>query len=109
LGVWAGVTLVALLFMPFADMPFVLPQVISVSQWLLIIGVGLTLMLATYGVQYGVTHTPVTRASVIFLFELVVAAIASYWLAGEVMSIREWAGGSLIIVASLFAARAEEV
>ena len=109
LGVWVGVTLVALIFMPFANMPFVMPQTISASQWFLIVGVGLTLMLATYGVQYGVTHTPVTRASVIFLFELVVAAIASYWLAGEIMSIQEWIGGSLIVVASLFAARAEEV
>ena len=108
LGVWVGVTLVALIFMPFADTPFVLPQAISATHWLLIIGIGLTLMLATFGVQYGVTHTPVTRASVIFLFELVVAAVASYWLAGESMGMCDWMGGSLIVVASLFAAHAEE-
>ena len=108
LSVWMGVTLVALLFMPFSDMQFVLPHALSAQHWLLIMGVGLILMVATFGVQYGVTHTPVTRASVIFLFELVVAAVASYWLADEVMSMQEWIGGSLIVAASLVAARAEE-
>lgn len=108
LSVWAGVTLVALLFMPFSAIQFVLPQALSAQHWLLIMGVGLILMVATFGVQYGVTHTPVTRASVIFLFELVVAAVASYWLAGEVMSMQEWIGGSLIVMASLVAARTEE-
>jgi drug/metabolite transporter (DMT)-like permease len=56
-------------------------------------------------VQYGITHTPVTRASVIFLFEIVVAAVASYYLADEAMTMREWVGGSLIVAAALLAAR----
>jgi hypothetical protein len=62
-----------------------------------------------------VRHTPLEvlylglTALVIFLFELVVAAVAAYWLAGEVMTYHEWVGGSLIVAASSFAARAEEV
>ena len=52
--------------------------------------------------QYGNTHIPATRASVLFLFELVVAAIASYYLANEVMELHEWIGGSLIIAAALY-------
>jgi drug/metabolite transporter (DMT)-like permease len=55
-------------------------------------------------VQYGVSKIEATRASVLFLFELVVAAIASYYLANEAMTIREWAGGALIIAAAVFAA-----
>lgn len=109
LAVWVGVTFVAMIFMPVLGQAFVAPQALQLSQWLMIIGIGLTLMVTTFGVQYGITHTPVTRASVIFLFELVVAAFAAYWLAGESMGMREWVGGALIVAASLFAARAEEV
>lgn len=107
LAVWIGVTLVALVFIPVLGQQ---PGSHEMEPWqaFMIIGIGLGLMVATLGVQYGITHTPVTRASVIFLFELVVAAFAAYWLAGEAMDMREWVGGTLIVVASLFAARAEE-
>jgi len=40
---------------------------------------------------------------VILLFELVVAAIAAYLLAGEVMRAQDWAGGALIVAASIAA------
>jgi len=108
LAVWCGVTLVALLCMPILDQGFVMPQAVPSGYWLMILGIGVVLMIATLGVQYGITHTPVTQAAVIFLFELVVAAIAAYWLAGESMDLQEWIGGILIVSASLFAARAEK-
>jgi drug/metabolite transporter (DMT)-like permease len=38
------------------------------------------------------------------LFELVVAAIAAYFLTDEAMTPREWIGGLMIISASLFSA-----
>jgi drug/metabolite transporter (DMT)-like permease len=41
------------------------------------------------------------------MFELVVAAIASYCLTDETLSAREWLGGSLIVIAALFAATNE--
>jgi drug/metabolite transporter (DMT)-like permease len=37
----------------------------------------------------------------LFLFELVVAAISSYFLANEVMQLRDWLGALLIVSASL--------
>ena len=37
----------------------------------------------------------------ILLFELVVAAIAAWWLAGETMRAQDWAGGALIVAASI--------
>jgi len=40
---------------------------------------------------------------VIFLFELVVAAIAAYFLAGEAMTINAWIGGALIVSAAIYA------
>jgi len=45
------------------------------------------------------------RAVVLFLFELVVAAIASYFLAGEAMEWRDWIGAALIISASLLSGK----
>jgi drug/metabolite transporter (DMT)-like permease len=66
--------------------------------------VALLLISATLFVQHGITMVTATRASVIFLFELVVAAVAAYYLAGEVMEWNEWLGGALIIVASILSA-----
>jgi drug/metabolite transporter (DMT)-like permease len=93
---------------PFQDTPFPSPAVFTATNWLIMSLIALLLIAATWLVQYGITQIPVTRASVIFLFELVVAAIASYYLANEAMSMREWLGGSLIIVAALVAANLEE-
>lgn len=108
MAVWVGVVLMALMFVPFQAASLPNPDSIAGNHWGIVGVIGLLLMCATVLVQYGITHTPVTRASVIFLFELVVAAVSSYWLAGEAMSAREWLGGSLIIVAAVFAAKAEE-
>ncbi len=107
MAVWLGVVLMALLFTLLQTPPFPAPGTLSSTQWLLMGGVGLLLMLATILVQYGITHIPVTRASVIFIFELVVAAVASYYLANEAMTLREWLGGCLIVTAAILAARAE--
>jgi drug/metabolite transporter (DMT)-like permease len=70
--------------------------------------IGVVLLFANLVVQYGLTHTPANRAIVIYLFELVVAACASWLLAGEVMALREWIGGAMIIGASLVSARLEK-
>jgi drug/metabolite transporter (DMT)-like permease len=108
MAVWVGVTMMALLFLPFQHASLPLPQTIPVEYWLMMGGIAMALLCATVLVQYGITHTLVTRASVIFLFELVVAALSSYWLANETMQLHEWIGGILIIAAAIFAAKAEE-
>ena len=41
----------------------------------------------------------------LFLFELVVAAFASYFLANEAMGLREWFGALLIVSASLLSGK----
>ncbi len=103
-AVWIGVMCVALLFMPFVASSFPSPSFFSAKHWLIMGLIALLLLAATWLVQYGVTQLTAIRASVLFLFELVVAAIASYYLAHESMSLNEWIGGGLIIAAALIAA-----
>lgn len=104
MAIWLGVIVMCLAFMPFQPLPLPGPAHFSMVNWGVMAIIALLLMAATLLVQYGVTHMPATRASVLFLFELVVAAIASYYLADEAMQLHEWLGGALIVVAGLFAA-----
>ena len=107
-AIWAGVAVLALVLLPFSGSALPQPGQITGSQWILMLALGGVLLLTTLLVQYGITHTPVTRASVIFLFELVVAAISSYLLAGEEMTMREWVGGAMIVAATIFAPRDDQ-
>ncbi|OYY93857.1 MAG: hypothetical protein B7Y41_09150 [Hydrogenophilales bacterium 28-61-23] len=77
------------------------------TAWLMMAGIGLSLLLATFTVQFGLARTPANRAIVILLSELVVAAIASRFLADESMDMPEWIGGAMIIAATLFSGRLE--
>ncbi|MGB2832215.1 MAG: DMT family transporter [Methylotenera sp.] len=103
-SVWVGVIVVAALFMPFVDGAFTSPGIFTGTNWLVMGIIALLLMAATLFVQYGVTRIEATRASILFLFELVVAAIASYYLANEHMTTSEWVGGAFIVLAAVFAA-----
>ncbi|MBK7665018.1 MAG: DMT family transporter [Sterolibacteriaceae bacterium] len=71
----------------------------------LLLGIGVVLLAINLIVQFGLTHTPANQAIVIFLFELVVAAVSSSLLAGERMGPQEWVGGAMIVAASLFSGR----
>lgn len=108
LAVFAGVVLLGLAVMPL-DIP---PPGAALGMmqmqpwhWALLGLLGVILLLINLVVQHGLTHTPANQAIVIFLFELVVAALSSWLLAGETMGIQEWAGGAMIIAASLFSGR----
>jgi drug/metabolite transporter (DMT)-like permease len=103
-AVWIGVMGAALILAPFVGDNFPAPSFFSVNNWLAMSLIAIFLMAATILVQFGVTQLTAIRSSVLFLFELVVAAIASYYLAHEVMSLNEWIGGSLIIIAALTSA-----
>lgn len=105
LSVWAGVCMIAMFFLPFERHPLLAPAGIGMSHWLLMAFMGLLLAVTTWMVQFGITHIPANRAAVIFMFELVVAAISSYLLAGEVLTMREWLGGAMIVIASIYSSR----
>lgn len=110
LWVFAGVASLAAFNALFeGDLPQVARVVLSldVGAWLMVAGITLSLLLATFTVQYGLAHTPANRAIVILLSELVVAALASRILAGETMDLREWIGGAMIVAATLFSVQLE--
>lgn len=105
MAVFAGVVIVGLGVLPFEPSPIVLP---SMAGWLLIGVIGVVLLATNLFVQYGLMHTPANQAIVIFLFELVIAALASWLLAGEAMTLKEWIGGAMIVAASLFSGKLAE-
>jgi drug/metabolite transporter (DMT)-like permease len=101
LAIWAGVTVAAAAFLPFAPTSAVDALRVAAGTWSLWIGVGFALVAMSLALQYGLTRVPANRAIVILLFELVVAAIAAYLLTGERLRPQDWAGGALIVLASL--------
>lgn len=72
------------------------------ALWLTLLAIGVVLLVANGVIQFSLAALPANRASVIMLFELVVAALSSWLLAGEVMHWREWLGGGLIVLASAY-------
>jgi drug/metabolite transporter (DMT)-like permease len=104
LAVFAGVTALAAAWSLW--MPGVRPAPsLSMVSHVLVFVLGLVILATNWAVQYGISKTPATQAIVILLFELVVAAWGSYFLAAEVMTLQEWAGGALIVTASLLSGR----
>jgi len=85
-----------------AELPSVTAQVWTGASLLGLLGI----VPMTIAVLYGVARMPVYCSSVIMLFELVVAAIAAWWLTEEVMTTQEWIGGVLIIIAAYGVAKA---
>lgn len=104
LAVWVGVALIASGYSLFLRDSPVLND-ISPNTYLLLATVGLIVFFLSLVVQYGLTYVPANQAIVIMLFELVAAAIAAYFLTDEVMTLREWVGGVMIVSAGLFSAR----
>lgn len=99
---WAGVLIISGVWL-FLSQEAVPQVAMATLWWCIALGIfGFTTMTLT--VQYGVTHMPVYRSAVILLFEIVVAAVSTQLLTDEVISLREWIGGGLIIVAAMTSA-----
>ncbi len=62
-------------------------------------------LVMTLSVLYGVSRMPVHRSAVILLFELVIGAVSALLLTDEVVLLREWIGGAMIVSAAYLAAR----
>jgi drug/metabolite transporter (DMT)-like permease len=107
LSVMSGVALVSLVALLFAHTGVARSLEAVSAAWPLVVGNGLVLVVMALLVQYGLTHTPATQAIVIMLFELIVAAVAAYLLAGETMEVQQWLGGAMIVIASLFSGHME--
>lgn len=103
---WVGVVLVSLAVILIWR---IAPPSASWSGWLGAVALGVPgFLFSTLAVVYAVSRMPVQRSSVIMLFEIVVGALSAWLLAGEVLGLREWIGGVLIIAAGLLAVSLRE-
>lgn len=105
-SVWFGTSLLtalALLLQGGVEQP-----TLPLDAWWLMIAVGLVLCATSIAVQYGLTNLPANQAIILFMFELVVAALSAYFLAGEAMGRGEIVGALLIAAASLFSGRLQQ-
>ena len=108
LAVWAGVCVVAGLATGFVAQPFAFLATVNTPTVLILLGVGLCTGAMTLAVQYGLSHTLANQAIIIFLFELVVAALSSWWWVNETLNVQEWIGAAMIITGSLFSGHLEK-
>lgn len=81
------------------------PVTVNEQIWLILGLIGIVLFATSFVVQYALAGLPANRAIILFLFELVVAAVSSYFLADEAMQLRDWIGALLIVSASLLSSR----
>jgi len=104
---WFGVIAVSGFMLLLGSEPF--PHV-ALSVWLgnILLGAG-GFLITTLAVIYGISRMPVQRSAVILLFEILVGALSAWWLAGENLSMLEWFGGGMIILAGLIAITHEDV
>ena len=103
-AVWVGVAALTAVGLAFQPSQTAL-SAYSESTWWLLIGLAVAIGTVTYAVQYGVARIPASQASVIFLFELIIAAMAAYFLTQERLEWHEWVGAGMILTASLFSGR----
>jgi drug/metabolite transporter (DMT)-like permease len=104
LSVWAGVVIVGVIMIVVFSLPIPHPSD-SIFAGAVALGV-LGILLMTVLVQYGVTHMPVHRSAVLALIELLAGAVSQYLLTDEVVTMRMWIGGGLIVLGAYLSARA---
>lgn len=105
LVVWFGTAALTLLVMlSQGQLASGLPS-IDTQDWLFLALLGLILCATSLLAQHGLTLLPANQSIILFLSELVFAAISSYLLAGELMGSREIIGAVLIVSASLLSGK----
>jgi len=103
--IWAGVTVAGLVHLPASGGPAGPAFAAALASWPLIAGIGASLVAMSYLMQYGLSRLAANRAIVILLFELVIAAFAAYFLAGETLRPQDWVGGAFIVLACVASSR----
>ena len=73
------------------------------QAWLIVPLLALGLGLANYSLQYGGSRLPTQVTSLIMLSEIVFAAVSAAWFAGKVLTLAEWIGGGMIVMAAVWA------
>ena len=98
---WLGVLFLAFILIIFTEQKLSVSTEVIAGAWILG-AVAMTMM--NIAVVYGVTNMPVHRSAIILLFEIVVGAVSSLLLTNEVIELREWIGGLLVILAAYLTA-----
>ncbi len=105
LAIWLGVIVVAMICIMFDKNAMPTLDFFRPVDAAIMMLIALSLFLSTLLVQFGVTQIKAVEASSFFLFEIVVAAISSYFLVGESIALKEWLGGILIIAGVVLSAK----
>ncbi len=79
------------------------PLQAAAQAWLIVPLLALGLGLANYSLQYGGSRLPTQVTSLIMLSEIVFAAVSAAWFAGKVLTVAEWVGGGMIVMAAIWA------
>ena len=104
-SVWFGTMLFTTVLLLYHGNIIAQLQSIKSEAWWLLWLIGLVVCVISFAVQYGLTYLPANQAIVLFLSELVFAAISSYFLADEKMGLQEVIGAMLIVSASLLSGK----
>jgi len=105
IAIWAGVTVAGVVHLPGSGSAAAPALEALRASWPLVVGIGISLVAMSYLMQYGLSRLPANRAIVILLFELVVAALAAYFLAGETLRLQDWIGAGFIVGACIASGR----
>ncbi len=103
--IWWGVVIASIIILVWQQAPV---PMVTYNVWIVagLVGI-LGIVIMTVTVLYGIARMPIYHSSVIMLFELVVAALAAWALTNEVMTLQEWLGGGLIMLAAYGVAKSE--
>lgn len=104
IAIWLGATVIGFGCSLILASPLIISE-ITLQIWLILLAVGILMFILSVVIQYGLTYTPANRAIIFLMFELVIAAVAAYILADEILTWRELVGGGMIISASLFSTK----
>jgi drug/metabolite transporter (DMT)-like permease len=107
-SVFVGCVLVGCAWFVWAGLPAGAEWTAVAAQAYFLLLVALVLVAVNVAVQFGLSRVPANRAIVIYLFELLVTAVSAWLLAGEVMTLKDWAGGGMIVAAGLWSNRVAE-
>lgn len=98
---WLGVLFLAFILILYTGQKIEVEIEVMAEAWLL---GALVMTVMNVAVVFGVTHMPVHRSAVILLFEIVVGTVSSLLLTNEVIELREWIGGAMVILAAYLTA-----
>src|SRR5450830_629675 len=81
--------------------PSTMPVIGAMTWLLLVLFAFFWLFGGTFLTTYGISNMETSRASILQVMELFVAIVTAMWLGGEVLELKEYIGGTLIIIATI--------